>query len=121
MGKKTDAVDRNKIYAVKVAGAESASSIALYADLNYYDFEGICFLTPPDRGHMIEGRFGKKTKNGFTFIPDGSGKGEWEFVEVTYGNFCEEFHRIVEGSDEILAEVSNTEQLQEWYHRRFPM
>lgn len=120
MAKKQSMVDRNKIYAIRVPGAEKPIAIALYADPDYEGFKGICYLTPPLRGHMIEGKLGKETAQGFTFKPKAQ-KGVWEFIEVTYDNFLEEYHTLAEGSDEILAEVSNTQELQDWYHRNFPM
>ena len=40
---------------------------------------------------------------------------------MTYENFCKEYRQLVEGSEEILAEVSTTEELQDWFHRAFPM
>ena len=120
MAKKQDFVDRNKIYAIRTADSDRATGIALYAEMGYEGFAGICYLTPPERGHMIDGTLGKKTSRGFTFQPDGR-TGEWEFIEVTYENFCKEYRQLVEGSEEILAEVSTTEELQDWFHRAFPM
>lgn len=120
MTKKKGIVDRNKIYAIKIPGTEKPIAIALYADPDYEGFCGICYLTPPMRGHMIEGRVDSATERGFMFKPEGK-EGEWEFIEVTYDNFCKEYHTLAEGGEEILAEVSNTQELQDWYHRNFPM
>lgn len=112
-------VDKGKIYAVKMAGDEKAHSLALSVDPAYRSFKGICFYTPGERGHMIEGYLGKKTDTGFTFISDGYAKGEWEFIEVTYDNFKSEYYKIVEGGGEILDQVSTTQELIDWYHERF--
>lgn len=112
-------MDKGKIYAVKMAGEEKAYSLALSVDPTYRRFNGICFYTPGERGHMIEGHLGKKTDNGFTFISEGYAKGEWEFIEVTYDNFKSEYYKIVEGGGEILEEVSTTQELIDWYHERF--
>lgn len=120
MAKNQGFVDRNKVYAIQLADMDRPTGIALYAEMGYEGFNGICYLTPPERGHMIEGKLGKETKRGFTFKPDGR-KGEWEFIEVTYENFRSDYHRLVEGSDEILAAVSTTQELQDWFHREFPM
>ncbi len=119
MTNKNDMVDKDKIYAVKFPGDKQANSLAMNVDPNYKNFKGICFLTPFDRGHMIEGKLGRKTKTGFTFISSGFASGEWEFIELTYENFCNDYRRLVEGSDEILAKVKNTQELQDWYHGRF--
>lgn len=118
---KKNFVDKNKIYAVKMPGDKEATGIAIYVDPNFRKFKGICFLTPGERGHMIEGRLGEKTDTGFTFISKGYDAGVWEFTEVTYDNFKESFYKIVEAGDELLAQVSNTAELEDFYHRNFPM
>ncbi len=68
---------------------------------------------------MIEGRLGHKTDVGFTFISEGFAKGEWEFIELTYENFKDEYYKIVIGGDKILKQVSNTKELIDWYHNNF--
>lgn len=113
-------VDKNKIYAVKW-GNSPASHLAMYADPAFNGFEGICYLTPGERGHMIEGRLGEKTETGFTFYPERLKEdGVWEFIEVTYDNFKEEFYKIVISGDTILEKVSTTKELENWYHKEFP-
>lgn len=114
-------VDKNKIYAVKHTTDKAATELALYVDPNFRDFEGICYLTPGVRGHMIDGKLGEKTDTGFTFIPKHFNAGVWEFIEVTYENFKAEFYKLVEAGDELLSQVSNTAELEEFYHRNFPM
>lgn len=112
-------IDKEKIYAVKMSGDEKAHSLALSVDSAFRSFQGICFYTPGERGHMIEGHLGRKTDTGFTFISKSFAKGEWEFIEVTYDNFKSEYYKIVECGDEILNQVSNTQELIEWYHKHF--
>ena len=63
-------VDYNKVYAVRFRENDIATDIALYAQLGYRGFEGICYLSPPERGHMIRGELGEKTSTGFTFIAE---------------------------------------------------
>lgn len=121
MESQADMVNKSRIYAYRWPGEAEAIGLAMYVDPDYHGFKGICFLTPPHRGHMIEGELGKKTETGFTFISWGFAAGEWEFTELTYENFKSEYHVLAEGSDEILSEVSSTEELQEWYHSHFPM
>lgn len=118
---KKQVVDRSKVYAIRMPRRDEATSIALYAEMGYEGFNGICYLTPPERGHMIEGKLGKKTKTGFTFTAERWDNRTMEFIEVTYENFRSDYHKLVEGSNEILAEVSTTEELQDWFHRAFPM
>lgn len=114
-------VDRNKVYAIRMPGRDQATSIALYVEMSYEGFNGICYLTPPERGHMIEGKLGKRTPLGFTFIAERWEKQEMEFIEVTYENFQNEYNKIVSRPEQILKQVSNTQELQDWYHRNFPM
>ena len=114
-------VDRNKIYAVRFRENGKASDIAIYAQLGYRGFNGICYLSPPERGHMIEGALEKKTSTGFIFIASQQENEKIEFIEVTYENFKSEFYKIVSHPEEVLAQVSNTQELIEYYHRTFPM
>lgn len=116
-------VDKSKIYAYKWPGKKTAVELVLYVDADYPGFEGICFLSPPNHGHMIKGKLGKQTEKGFTFIADKEAyaAGEWEFIEINYNNFKQEYHKLAEGGEEILAVVSNTQELQDWYHRSFPL
>ena len=119
MAGKKSWVDKNKIYAVRMAEDDKAQSLALLVDLAFGNFKGICFYTPGERGHMIKGHLGKKTDRGFTFISEGYDPGEWEFIEVTYENFKDEYYKIVMSGEQILEEVSNTQELIDWYHRNF--
>lgn len=119
---KEDVIDINKAYAIwrKATGwGDLAFEVELYDD----DYKGISYSVSATRGHRIKGKFGKKTKRGFTFIADKGGvfPGEWEFVEVTYeGMKAGEYGNII-GRDKLLEQVSNTQELQDWYHRNFPM
>ena len=115
MAGKNTWVDKKKIYAVKMAGHEKADSLVTSVDPAHHGFKGICFYTYGERGHMIEGHLGPKTDKGFTFISEGYAPGKWEFIELTYDNFKNEYHKIVIGGDKILEQVSNTQELLEWY------
>ena len=53
-------VDRNKVYAIQLADMDRPTGIALYAEMGYEGFNGICYLTPPERGHMIEGKLERR-------------------------------------------------------------
>ena len=117
---KNNIVDKNKIYALKMTNDKSAKGIAMYVDPDYHGFKGICYLNPGCRGHMIEGKLGEKTETGFTFISEGHEPGVWEFIELTYENFKNEYYKIVEAGEELLAQVSNTAELEEFYHKHFP-
>ena len=116
---KTSWADRDKIYAIKMTSKDRAYSLALFVDSELHDFKGICYLIPGEHGHMLRGHLGRRTDRGFTFISEGHDPGEWEFIEVTYDNFKEEYHRIVAEGERILEEVSSTQELIDWYHRSF--
>lgn len=112
-------VDKDKIYAISRNG-QPTIEIVMYTDPAFRNFKGICYMTIGERGHMIEGHLEEKTRTGFIFIPDRAAGSVWEFIEVTYDNFKNEYHKIVIGGEKILDEVLNTDELTEWYHREFP-
>ena len=118
MAKQTGIVDNGKLYAYRLPGEKKFFDFALKVDPDYHGFKGICFVSPPRHPHMIKGKLGKKTATGFTIIADKDAyaPGEWEFVELTYENFRDEFCKIcMDGGESVLAEVSNTEELIEFY------
>lgn len=118
MAKQTGIVDNGKLYAYRLPGEKKFFDFALKVDPDYHGFKGICFVSPPRHPHMIKGKLGGKTATGFTFIADKDAyaPGEWEFVELTYENFRDEFCKIcMDGGESVLAEVSNTEELIEFY------
>lgn len=106
-----------KIYFIQRPGEETATHLAMKVDLDYRKFKGLCYLEPPCRPHMIRGRFGKKTANGFTFKTE---DGEWEFVEMNYENFSREFYKFVIGGEKLKAQFKTTEELQNYYNNNFP-
>jgi hypothetical protein len=83
----------------------------------------LCFLTPPDRGHSIEGKFPEETPDGFTFISEGFAPGEWTFKELTIeslrGEYAERDALIV-GGEEIGKAFNTTQELYDWYNKEFP-
>ena len=115
-------VDKGKLYALRFPKDKTASEIVMNVETDREGFAGICYLTPPDRGHMINGKVEGLTWNGFSFIAD-QGKGHrerWEFTEVTYDNFREEFYRIVYGGEQLLEQIHSTKELEDYYHENFP-
>lgn len=121
---KKQIADKNKLYAIRRPQDKTASEIVMNVETDRAGFAGICYLTPPDRGHMIEGKVEGLTWDGFAFIADqGGGKDRrerWEFIEVTYDNFKKEFYKIVYGGEKLLEQVHNTQELQDYYHANFP-
>lgn len=118
--KKKKTADPNKIYIYKFPGDTEFKAIAMDVDASREKFNGICFLTPPDRAHMIEGRIGKQTEHGFTFISKGFRPGEWEFEELTYDVLKAGFYKHIYAGEKLLEQVHNTQELQDYYHENFP-
>jgi len=112
--------DPNKLYALRFAGDKEAKEIVMNVETDREGFSGICYLTPPDRGHMIDGTMGEKTKGGFTFNSTGYKPGEWEFAEVTYDNFKSKYHKLAYGGEQLLRQINNTRELEDYYHDNFP-
>lgn len=123
MAKKITA-DPTKLYALRFHGDKEASEIVMNVETEREGFSGICYLTPPDHGHMIHGQMGKQTTDGFTFIADqGGGKKhmeEWEFTEVTYDSFREKYYKIVYGGEQLAKQFHNTQDMEDYYHANFP-
>lgn len=114
-------VDKTKLYALRREGEKEASEIVMNTETGWHDFKGICYLTPPDRGHMIKGKVGDATDNGFMFIADrGNRLEEWEFTEVTYDNFKEKYHKLVYGGEKLVEQCNSTKELEDYFHDNFP-
>ena len=116
---KTDMVDKSKVYAIwrKASGwSDLAFEVEPYDDGG----KGIQYSVSALRGHRIKGKLGKKTKRGFTFISENPVfPGKWEFVEVTYEGMKAGDYGNITGREKILEQVSNTQELQEWYNRHW--
>lgn len=112
---------RKAVYAIRFADRDKYSGFAMCCQLwNREDFKGLCYLTPPDRPHMIEGAVVKETKQGFVYKSNGHAPGEWEFKALTIENFRKQFYKLVIGGEEIVRSVETTEELYEWFNSRFP-
>lgn len=112
--------DPNKIYVIRFPGDEEASEIVMNVETERKGFSGICYLTPPDHGHMIQGHPEKLTKDGFIFMSTGYMPGKWEFTELTYDSFREKYYKLVYGGEQLVKLVHNTRELQDYYHENFP-
>lgn len=112
-------IDQNKIYAIKRADRKAADELVMNVETDRDGFYGICYLTPPSHGHMIEGEIIAENDNGFTFMPDDQRRA-WEFIEVTYENFKQEFYKLAYGGEKMLETIHSTEELEAFYHENFP-
>ena len=116
-------MDNTKVYAMRLAGDDEFASVAMRCELrdDPGGFKGLCFLTPPDRGHMIEGALVEETGEEFKFKSTGYAPGVWEFQALTIDNFRKRFYKLVIDGEEIGQSVNTTEELYEWFNREFPL
>ncbi|MGB3972995.1 MAG: hypothetical protein WBL58_02390 [Peptococcia bacterium] len=115
-------MDRRKVYIYKIPGDREFMSIACDCHMNQRTGEAwkeLWFLTPPDRGHMIQGEVLRETKDGFIFRSDGVDPGEWTFKELTIKEFKRKFFKKVVGGEVIAHTIKTTEDLHEWYRKEF--
>lgn len=84
-----------------------------------HGFKGMCYLTPPDRGHMIRGEFKSGDSDAFVFTATQAFPGDWKVKRITKENFITECERIVVGSHTIDEECKTTEELEKWFNSRF--
>ncbi|GHU96726.1 hypothetical protein FACS1894208_11720 [Clostridia bacterium] len=111
-------MDGKTVYAIKFAGDLDYTNIACRCELrNEDDFKGLCYLTPPDRPHMIEGAIIEETPDGFKFKSTSYAPGEWKFKALTIDNFRKEYHKLVIGGAQIAGSVSTTEELYDYFNR----
>lgn len=113
-------VDENKIYATKLEGL-TAEALALYVTENFNGIPGIAYYTPGSRSHLFNGSITETTKDGFVFTnAEDRFPKKITFTEVTYETFKDRYYKVVLGGKDILSEVSNTQELEDWYHKHFP-
>ena len=113
-------MNHKSVYISKHTSQKDFTGIAV--SCQYWDkphFKGLCYLVPPDRGHMIEGEIVEETPDGFKYRSDGYDPGIWEFKALTLDDFRNEHGKVVIGGDEIGQEVNTTEELYEWFNSRF--
>jgi hypothetical protein len=115
-------MDGKKVYAIKFADEQNYTSIACRCEIRNIPkrektrgFRGLCYLTPPDRGHMIAGTVTEETSDGFKFNSTGYAPGEWTFTEITIDNL-EQFAGLIM-ADPRLDAVSTTNELQAYFNR----
>ena len=114
-------MDNKKVYAVKMAGDDDYSTIAMRCEYRDTEgFTGLCFLTPPDRGHMIPGAVIQDTRRGFKHQSTGYAPGWWTYEALTVKNFRARHWRLVIGGAEIARSVQSDEELHDWFNREFP-
>jgi hypothetical protein len=113
-------MDGKKVYAIKFADEQNYTSIACRCEFRNIPkgkktrgFNGLCYLVPPDRSHMIAGAVTEETGDGFKFNSAGYAPGEWTFTEITIDNLAQFADLIM--ADPRLDAVSTTEELQKYF------
>ena len=113
-------MNKTKVYAIRFTGDTDYTGVAVSCQIwDEPDFKGLCFITPPDRPHMISGAVTKETPHGFMYKSTGFMPGEWEFQFLTIENFRKRFYKLVIGGDEIAKSLNTTEELEDWFNSRF--
>ena len=111
--------DSRKLYAIHFP--DGSSEIVMKVTTDRKGFKGVCYLSPPDHGHMINGIVETQTENGFIFLAERGEQSErWEFTEMTYDIFKDGFFEQVYGGEQLLEKVHNTEELVDYYYSNFP-
>jgi hypothetical protein len=109
-------IDRRAVYAVKFPNEEDFQNLAMDVHIHKGNLR---FLSPPDRGHEIEGKLGTETKDGFTWISDHTFAGEWHFKICTIDDFRDKYYKFIYDGATIAKIIQTTEDLHEWYRKNF--
>mgnify|MGYP000871075548 FL=1 len=115
-------MDRRKVYIYKMTSDNDFRDLACDCHMHQRageDWLELWFLTPPDRGHMIEGEMLRETEDGFVFRSDGYDPGEWTFKELTIQDFKREYFKNVVNGEVLAQIIKTTEDLHEWYRKEF--
>jgi len=109
-------IDRRAGFAVKFPNEEDFQNLAMDVHIHKGNLR---FLSPPDRGHEIEGKLGTETKDGFTWISDHTFAGEWHFKICTIDDFRDKYYKFIYDGATIAKIIQTTEDLHEWYRKNF--
>lgn len=77
------------------------------------------YLTPPDRGHSVEGRVVSVDGDNFVFLSARLFSGEWLIKRITLDYYRNERSVFVVGGDDIGSRFETTEELEKWYYEKF--
>ncbi len=82
-------------------------------------FKGLCYLTPPDRGHMVRGEVKSGDSAQFVFTSAKAFQGDWTLTRITKENFLELCQGLVVGCSAINDKCRTTEELENWFNSRY--
>lgn len=115
-------MDRRKVYYFCWPEEKEYTGLACDCHLHEDDHPGetqLWFLSPPDRGHMIDGELVRHTEDGFIFRASLCYPGEWIFRELTIEEFRRKIYRHVEEGSILAQVIHTTDDLHEWYRKAF--
>lgn len=108
-------MNRRTTYTFTFPGQKKPSGLAL----NCHMHNGALRFFDTIRGHEIEGRVIQDGDDAFTFESAGYKAGRWEFKAITIEDFRRQTVKIVENGAYITQAIRTTDDLQEWYRKRF--
>lgn len=112
---------KGKLYKITFPqGSEAIYDVAVGVEFRDSEkFKGMCYLTPPDRGHMIRGEFKEGNSEAFVFTSTEVFQGDWVLNRITKDNFVTECRGLIVGCSAIDDKCETTEELEEWFYSRF--
>lgn len=108
-------MNRRTVYTYKWPGEKRARGLAM----NCHMQDGHLVFFDTIRGHGFKGKIVRDTGDAFTFQSEQCQPGPWEFKALTIEDFRRETSRIVEDGPIIAQAIRTTEDLQEWYRKKF--
>lgn len=108
-------MNRRMVYTFKWPGSKTPDGLAM----NCHMRNGQLRYFSTTRGHMIDGEVIQDDENGFSFRASRTFPGIWEFKVLTIEDFRRQVYRIVEDGGVIAQTIQTTEDLHEWYRKRF--
>lgn len=108
-------MDKRAVYVFRFPDEKEFIGIAL--DVHIYK-ENLRFYDT-NRGHEIPGKVTEETEKGFIFTSTGAMPGEWQFKVLTIEEFKRKYYKLVEGGQTLAANIKTTDDLHQWYRRKF--
>ena len=108
-------MNRRLVYTIQRPGDRTPSGLAL----NCHIRDGAIRYFDMERGHEICGKVTEDGEDAFIFTSEGYEPGEWRFEKLTIERFRLETYKIVEGGDFITRTIRTTDDLHEWYRRKY--
>ncbi len=108
-------MNRRTVYTFKWPGEKRPNGLAM----NCHMQDGYLVFFDTIRGHGIKGSIIRDAGDAFTFQSDQAMRGPWEFKALTIEDFRREVFKIVDDGPVIAQVIRTTDDLQEWYRKKF--